>query len=365
MASSFLSRIMEKGCAINNTIWYANALLNGLFKVDLLTGKVSYMGIAEEKEKYLRRAYSEILYYENYLYMIPYNAAAISTYNILTAQFSKITVPEKVYEKFYEAVLIQDKIYLLPYKANKFYCLNTKTKEISEIDELKNLRISVFSSIENDGEIWFAEDGGHRIYSYQPQNKKLREINLDKNVGYFSSVGKVGKKIMVSAIDRALALCIDPQTEDISYFEFEEYSRVKGKRNYYISEYQNKAMLIRIGSNDCVMINIHNGEISENHFLPISLSIYGKIWESELGIAMLPTIRDKAFRFFNGHVFSLNDKSALQDWAKSNNFHWKNYIPMPDYGIDCLFELIDTESEGNLKKGKHNNIYNELKYILN
>lgn len=356
MVNVFLSRIIEKGCVVNDNIWYTNALLNGLFKVDLLTGKVSYMGTVEKKERYLKRAYSEILHYKGSLYMIPYNAAAIGIYNISTSQFDTISIPEKMNEKFYEAVLIKDKIYLLPHKAKKFYCLETYTKKLSIIDEAQNGGVSVFSAVEKDGEIWFAEDGGYRLLCYQPQNNKFRSIDLGKANGRFSSVGKVGNKIIVTAIDRALALCIDPETEHVTYFDFEKYSKIKGERNYYIAEYQDKAMLIRIGSNDCVMINIQNGEITQNTFLPMPLKIYGKIWKSELGITMLPTVQDKTFRFFAGNSILLNDEEALKDWAKSIDFQWKYYDPMPDYGMKHLFQIVNSISiNKSAKQGDSNN----------
>lgn len=339
MDNAINSRLMEKCCIIDNEIWYANALLNGLFRADMSTGKASYVGIVEETEKYLRRAYSEILYYEGYIYMIPYNAAAIGVYDVSTGEFGKIVVPEKQGQKFNEAVLIEDRIYLLPYMAKRFYCLNTKTKELSPISELRNFNVPILSAIEKNGKIWFAEDRGHSLYCYQPADGELRRIELGEMKGHFSSVGKVGDKIIVAAIDRALALCVTSHTEEITSFEFESYSQVKGERYYYIAEYQGKAILIHINSNDCVVIDIQNGEITADNFCLAKSSIYGKICRNKQGILMFPTVRDKAFHFYKGRTIPLNDEDALLKWKKSNGFDWEGYGPVIDCGLNLLIQM--------------------------
>lgn len=240
MSNAALFRIMEKCCIINDTIWYVNVLLNGLFKVDMQTGKVSYVGIVNKREMYLRKAYSEILYYDDFLYMIPFNAEGIGIYNISTGKFDQIFVDEKVNEKFCSAILLEEKIYLLPYKARNFYCLDIRTKKISKINVLKDMDISVFSAVEEDGNIWFVKDGAHSLYCYQPVKEKLQCINLDESKGCFSSIGKVGNNIIVSAINKAMILSVDLQTREMTFFEYEKYSKANGERNYYISEYEGK-----------------------------------------------------------------------------------------------------------------------------
>lgn len=363
MTNKSLFRIMEKCCIANNEIWYVNVLLNGLFKVDIRTGKAFYIGTVDKEETYLRKAYSGIVKYGEYLYMIPYNAAAIGIYHISTGQFAKIAIPETTTEKFCEAILLENKIYLLPYKARGFYCFDIREKKLTKINKLKNVEISVASSVEKDGKIWFAEDGGHSLYCYDPIKEKFRDIHLDKTKGCFSSVGKVENKIIVTAIDKALAFSFDLQTEEIAYFDFEEYSEAEGLRNYYIAEQEGKALLVRTGSNDCVEIDIRNGRIREKYFLPASLDMYGKIYKSELGMVMLPTIKDKAFRFLDGHTVFLDDKKAVLDWAQRNNFHWKDCAPMPDCGVEKLVEIISCKEFKNeeRKESFKNSIYEILK----
>lgn len=363
MTNKSLFRIVEKCCIANDEIWYVNVLLNGLFKVDIQTGKAFYIGTVDKEEIYLRKAYSGIVKYEEYLYMIPYNAAAIGIFHISTGKFDKIAIPETMAEKFCEAILLEDKIYLLPYKAGGFYCLDIRTRKLSKINKLKNIKISVASSVEKDGKIWFAEDGGHSLYCYEPIKEDLRCINLDKTKGCFSSLGEVENKIIVTAINKALALSFDLQTEEIAYFDFEEYSDVEGVRNYYIAKQEGKAFLVCTGSNDCIEINIRNGRIKKKYFLPSSLDMYGKIYKSELGMVMLPTIKDKAFRFLDGRTVFLDDKKAVLDWAQKNSFHWKECAPMPDFGVEMLVEMIGCKEIKNKerKEGFKKNIYEILK----
>ena len=153
------------------------------------------------------------------------------------------------------------------------------------------------------------------------------------------------------------------QTEEIAYFDFEEYSEVEGIRNYYIAEQEGKALLVRTGSNDCVEIDIQNGRIRERCFLPTSLDTYGKIDKSELGMVMLPTIKDKAFRFLDGHTVFLDDKKAALDWAQKNSFHWKECAPMPDFGVKMLVEMTGRKGIKNeeRKEGFQKSIYETLK----
>ncbi len=362
MSNTSLSRIMEKCCVVNNEIWYVNALINGLFKVDMETGKALYAGTPDQNEMYVRKAYLELIYCENMLYMIPYNASSIGIYDVLTGRFHKIFVSEETNEKFHEAVLIENKIYLLPYKANSFYCLDTSAKKLSEIKELKNINVSVLSSVKRDGEIWFAEDGGHNLYCFEPINGKLKQIVLDKERGHFSSVGKVGNKILITAIDKALVACVEPKTECMAYYEFEKYSSIKGERNYYIAEYGEKAILIRIGSNDCVVINIENGEIKEKAFLPGLSDGFGKICKMRHRLAMLPTVENRAFRFIDGRTIFLDDEEALSDWARSNGFRWEECKPIPDYGVEKLLQIINWYPAGKGgRKQQKNHIFETLK----
>lgn len=363
MANEFSTRIVEKCCIVNNDIWYANLLLNGLFKVDILTGKVFYAGTPDKKECCLRKAYSEILYYKGFLYMVPFNAAAIGIYDILTGAFDNIPVPEKVKGKFYEAVLLAGKIYLLPHKAKRFYCLDIKTKKLSEIRGLRDIKVSILSSVEKDGEIWFLEDEGHGLYCYQPINKKYKRIILDKTKGCFRSIGKVGKWIVATAVDKAVILSIDPKTQDVIYFEFEKYLNTKGINSYFITEYQNKALLVRTYTNDCVIIDIFKRKVTENP-LPLDLlSAYGRIWKTEQGLVRLPIIKSKAFRFLDGRTIFMDDEDALLDWKKTNNFHWERCSPMPDYDIETLIQVITGRSAVKSEKGKQygNTIYKMVK----
>lgn len=362
MSNAALFRIMEKCCIIDGTIWYVNVLLNGLFKVDIQTGKASYVGIVDKKEMYLRKAYSEILYCDGFIYMIPYNAEKIGVYNMSTGQFDHISVIENVDEKFCASILLGKKIYLLPYKAKNFYCLDTRTKKISKINELENIKISIFSAVEEGGNIWFVNDGTHSLYCYQPVKEKLQCINLDETKGCFSSIGRVENKIIAGAIDKATILIMDLQTKEMTYFDFEKYSDVKGKRNYYISEYGGKVALIQVGSNACILVDMHNREIKEKRFLPVSLDLYGKVCQSGLGLVMLPTMKDKVFRFSDGRTIHLDDEEALLDWADENEFQWKDSHPMPDYNIDVLIKMIDYGERGKVEeKGDIYNIYEVLK----
>lgn len=363
MANEFSFRIVEKCCIINNNIWYVNLLLNGLFKLNMLTGKVFYAGTADKRELYLRFAYSEILYYEDCLYMIPYNAAAIGIYDTLTGEFDNISIPEKVKGKFSEAVLLEGKIYLLPYKAKRFYCLDTKTKRLIEIEELREVEVSILSSVEKDGSIWFSEDKGHGLYCYQPMKRKYKRIILDKTMGSFCFIGKVGNKIVAAARDKAMILSIDLQTQGIKYFEFGKYLEVEGINSYFITEHHDKALLIRTYTNDCVIIDISKEEVTENQLPFSSLSVYGRIWKSEEGLVRLPTIKDRAFHFLDGRTVLMDDEDAIMDWVERNGFHWERCVPVLDCDIETLIRMIDWGAVGKSEEVKSygNSIYNTVK----
>ena len=107
---------------------------------------------------------------------------------------------------------------------------------------------------------------------------------------------------------------------------------------------------------------MHNREIKEKRFLPVSLDLYGKVCQSGLGLVMLPTMKDKVFRFSDGRTIHLDDEEALLDWADENEFQWKDCHPMPDYNIDVLIKMIDYGERGKVEeKGDIYNIYEVLK----
>lgn len=70
-------------CPQDNQLWYAAGALNGIFSVDIITGKTSFVTQFEAYSNRELLLYSYIVEREKYLYFCPYEADSVCEYNIV------------------------------------------------------------------------------------------------------------------------------------------------------------------------------------------------------------------------------------------------------------------------------------------
>ena len=100
-----------------NNIWIAHGIINGLLKYNVKTNRVEFKCVIDEEELVEEMLFSSIIYNNDTIILVPYNAKGLYVYNILTDQYNKIYEGRK-YNGFIGGVLYNNCVYCVPYNRN-------------------------------------------------------------------------------------------------------------------------------------------------------------------------------------------------------------------------------------------------------
>lgn len=314
-----MKRIIEKGCIVGNHIWYTNAMVNGLFKFDIRSGQVDFIGTPNGDDPELERAYSELIYHNEKIYLIPFNASNIAVYDLKNKNFSAVEYPEKNNTKVYSATLVENRIYLLPYLSEKFYSVNTETGSLEPVKELNEYpfvrdsnSVLTLQSVAIDNSVYFFDGAGDTLYSYDTQNKSIFCTDLKKYNKRFLTICKKEKKIVTAAIDGEKMIVVDIIGDSEQCINL-------GKNNIlcWIGDYQDKIVFLKLGDN-CLRILENENLVEEFKIEQLGDTFFNLICNGEYCFA-LPTTDNEAFYQIGKGIIPFDDKKAMKEWMLAND----------------------------------------------
>ncbi len=122
------------GCLVGNVIYASNTNYNGLFRINMDTWKVEFVGNFPDERSYQKELHRKVIRIQDELYFIPNKGTCISTYNIHTSQFGKITIPgvEGLLE-FADAFVIENRLWMVPkFLKQPLYYIELQNKVVQE-----------------------------------------------------------------------------------------------------------------------------------------------------------------------------------------------------------------------------------------
>lgn len=132
---SFINHYVE-----GETLWFTAHFFNGLFKVDLNTGIVSFIGRLPYKGDRLDWLYSTIIRVQESLFIFPAQADAVAEFNTETGCMKQYPIAPHIMQTLSEvgfgcAVLWNEWVYMIPWKSREFLRFHLKTKKFEAYSE--------------------------------------------------------------------------------------------------------------------------------------------------------------------------------------------------------------------------------------
>lgn len=162
---------------------------NGLFEVDMNTGKCNYICMIANERVDGKRLYTAACVKENKVYFVPYTAEEIAVYDINTRSVEKIQfqglIVNKNYKKnrnFNGLVEYKNYIFMIPCTYPAVVRINTQNNRLDYFGEaLKNVRFLFRKAPERCGE---------KFYIPSTINNLVFEFDMKKCIGKLYQVGQ-------------------------------------------------------------------------------------------------------------------------------------------------------------------------------
>ena len=133
----------------NNTAWMSGLYVNGLFKMDLKSGKIDYVGQFPWYKKDTTSLYSKVYKYDNKIICLPNTAEGIAIYDITKSEFFKIDIDSSKCEEnsFISIAAYKNYVFLIGRSKPVILRINMDTYEVMYINDL--IKISKKSIIDS------------------------------------------------------------------------------------------------------------------------------------------------------------------------------------------------------------------------
>lgn len=137
-----LNIIVQCGIKINDEYWFAVGNMNGLFKKNLLTDEVIFVGFFANEEKLRFRAYTDVQLINNKLIFTPCLAKEIAIYDLEEKKFYNMQLPiyESGINQYMKSVKYKDTVYFIPFYASLFIKYCAVENNIKKLDKWTELR---------------------------------------------------------------------------------------------------------------------------------------------------------------------------------------------------------------------------------
>ncbi len=202
--------IVQCGIQINNEYWFAAGNTNGLFKKNLSSGQLSFVGFFLNETNTQFRAYTDVKLVDNKLVFTPCFAKRIAIYDLEKKEFSDMALPnyEGAMNQYINSVRYKDFVYFIPFSSSFFlkYHVGGRLENIDEWTALKKKYLVqggsnlIIESICTDGNnIYMFMSNGNKVIILDMDTDKFRVENLDiPSDECICSVCKVDSRIWIA-----------------------------------------------------------------------------------------------------------------------------------------------------------------------
>lgn len=179
----FNTSVLEK-----NELWYTARDYNGLFKLDIESDRLEWLGMIPNEQEIEVRLFSNLVKCQNSIWMIPGRAKSLTEYNIEGQAYTQYELKGGV--KF--SSVFEDTIYMISGDYCKLWKMHTKTNELT-VEEIDYNGAIDFKNLPTTSE-YYSEDLyliGDTLYYLILNTNLLVSYDMSKKK---TSVVQIGKK---------------------------------------------------------------------------------------------------------------------------------------------------------------------------
>lgn len=275
----------------NGKLFFSAWLLNGLFCMDLESGRITFLKRFEtekEKEKYLHQF---AFVYDNEIWFIPAYGESITVVDFSNFVMRKIELPDCNRnintEKFCACIPTGEKeVWLLPGSYGEILKINLEKREIKKIENRKQISTGkqmpqFVDAVKVDNEIWLCPYMAREMVILDTQREKMRKENWEYEPCSFQKMLYDGQNIwLIPDIKYSYLVKWDVRTGEKKEIAFSPRLTERGSVGYYTAAiWDNHIWLAPFEAENFVSINISTNEIEEVTALYKAACLFG--WKRE------------------------------------------------------------------------------------
>jgi len=194
--------IVQCGIQINDEYWFAAGNTNGLFKKNLLTGELFFIGSFPDEEKIQFRAYTDVKLVDNKLIFTPCYAKRIAVYDLEEQKFITKLLPnfEGGINQYIKSVKFKNSIYFIPFSASLFIKYNVSENDVKNLSGWEELRSRYLD--QDSTNLVIETICIDKNYLYMFMNNKNQIIVLNMDTDQFQV-----KSLNISSNEKVCAVC--------------------------------------------------------------------------------------------------------------------------------------------------------------
>lgn len=173
----------QVSCLVSDKVYFTAKSYNRLYRMDLITEKVEDLGAIPGEYETEMSLYSNMLYENGSLWMIPSRAHALAVYCIDSGRWTQYDLPDRVKS----SAIIQGKIYMITSDYQFLWTMDLKGRELKRKAIMyQNQEVLPFSEEYYNGDLYLT---GDRLYYLVTHSNLLAEYDLETGKAKLLSMG--------------------------------------------------------------------------------------------------------------------------------------------------------------------------------
>lgn len=222
--------LVEDWCIVNDDAWFLVNSYNGLYKLNLKSYKLEFMGCVSNNSKFQHVLYRKLVYHKGKIVLLPSAATKICTYDIEKHTFEEYDFIENECDnKCYSAQIYNDRLYLIPEAIKKMYVFSLETKYLEEVNTvnkyLETEKLQGYTSISScliNGKLIFILFKSNIIYIYDIEKDIVETKKITKDKTKFFDMIQVDNGIFAIGYDEPKAVYWNMEKDESTEYSLDE-----------------------------------------------------------------------------------------------------------------------------------------------
>lgn len=339
--------LFENSYVNEDDIWFSAMDFNGLFKANLLTGQVQFMGCFPKESSLKRRLhFGKTICVDECLYFIPWGSSHLHVYDMREQCFFAYEIEGEAQHKYSSAIEANDAVYFFPAEAEKVLKFSYKTKQIEYLDpngasrDLQKIYRYQLNVMREDEYVFFSLKNDNVVMMFHADTETFRLVR----------VGDAKERFLILAKkDNIVYLKVLNQPEIVLW----NYMTEREERRVWVRDgIENNSWIFGdkiLGNNwkykgiqivDLNTMQEQNGkwheEVLEYHFVLeiMNAFVYGEklyyVWSGDGAIYSADT-QERCWQFLLTEKLKQRVKGEMQFAEESIVYEESNFFGLEDY----------------------------------
>lgn len=195
----------ESCCVADGIIWMSACNFNGLFKGNLKTGEIQYIGMFPEEHPLQQRLhYGDAIVIGDRIYFIPLESKQMHIYNRSTGQFEQSCLKKDVSIGYSKGIVFENRLYLFSTRTTDAICYNFNTNTYDTIHLGKNSQNGYGHGVFHYKKfIFLMSSEGNVLRCFDMRSQKSQDYRIDRKDTSYRIIGGEDDFIYLTGVNNA------------------------------------------------------------------------------------------------------------------------------------------------------------------